>query len=400
MNAKLRRYAVSFLSEPAEPTGVGIYGIELVRAMAPLLAPGERLAILRHADFPAPLPGGAPRIEDMPLRFPAGRSALRRAAEQALLPLAAARRRAALIHALNHVAPLLARAPVVVTLHDTRLFETRGEADLARRLFRRVAYPLSLRRAARLVADSAWTADRVARTFGIDRARIAVIPLGVDVSAARTAPEDRARIRARVGIAGDGPAIVFVGAFLPNKNLPRLLDAFAALAARPEGRGATLVLAGGGRASGSEREAAALGARARALGIEERVRFPGYLDRGDLLGLVALASALAFPSLEEGFGMPVLEAFALGTPVLASDRGALPEVAEGAALAVDPEDPAAIAEGLARLIRDPGLRAELVARGRRRAAEFSWARTAASTLEVYRSLATNCERPARPVEFS
>jgi glycosyltransferase involved in cell wall biosynthesis len=389
----VRRYALSLVSEPLEPTGIGIYGLELARAIPPLLAPEERLIVVRNARFSPPPPDE--RLIDAPLRFPAGRSALRRLAEQTLLPMEAARQGAVLIHTLNHVAPLFGRRPAVLTLHDTRLFESRAQAGLSRRLFRASLYPPSVRRAAGLIAISRATAERCAAIFGIDRARIAIVPHGVRIEDDRgpPGPEERAKIAERLGACG--PLVVFAGAFEPNKNLLRLIDAFAEIAARPEGRRTTLVLAGPGGPEFSR-----IRARIAERGLAERVVFPGYLDRRDLFALLAEAAVLALPSLDEGFGMPVLEAFALGTPVLASARGGLEELAGDAALLIDPENTGAIAAGLARLLSDAALRAELSARGRARAAKFTWERTARATLEVYRAVASGCGAPSRTVEFS
>lgn len=370
----MRRYGLSLISEPLEPTGIGTHGLELAQAIAPLLAADERLVVFRHERFPAP--ASHERVEDAALRFPAGRSAARRAAEQLLLPLEAARRRLTLVHALNHVAPLASPVPVVLTVNDTRLFAGRGRAGLARRLFRGLVYPASLRRAARVIAISEWTAEQCAAAFGLARERFSVIPLGVDHDAfARVTPADRARVAAALGVAG--PFILFAGALEPNKNVLRLVEAFAEVAAR-----AVLVLAGSG---GALREAVL--ERVRARGLEARVRVAAYVPRADFPAILASARVLALPSLEEGFGLPVLEAFAAGTPVLTSNRAALAEIVEGAALVVDPEDPRAIAAGLARLLSDDSLARDLAARGRARAAAYTWEKTAAATLAIYRSLA-------------
>jgi glycosyltransferase involved in cell wall biosynthesis len=179
--------------------------------------------------------------------------------------------------------------------------------------------------------------------------------------------------QARYGIRA--PYILAVGTVQPRKNLARLLEAFAQ-AARA-GDAPQLVIAGkrGWLSEGIER-------RARELGLGERVRFAGYVADADLPALLSGALAFALPSLYEGFGMPVLEAMACGAPVLTSDTSALPEAAGGAALLVDPTDTAAIAAALARLIGEPELRADLRARGLRRAAGATWARCAEETLGV------------------
>lgn len=372
----MRRYGLSLVSEPFDhTTGVVTYSTELVRHLLPLLSTDEKLVVFRHARFPAPAPV-SDRLEERVLRFPgATRSSVRRLAEQSLLPLAATRARLTLLHCVQNFGPVCFAGPQVLTVHDVRLFRGREKAGV-RGLWRQLVYPASVRRAARLLGDSAWAADRAAEAFGIARERIRVVPLAVDhASFGNVTDEDRVKVAEKLEI--KGPALVFAGLFGPNKNLPRVLDAFAALSRRD----VTLVLAGGGGA-----DDALVRERIRALGLGDRVRLPGYLERRELVALVSLARALVFPSLEEGFGLPVLEAFASGTAVLTSNRGALLEVAGDAALTVDPEDTGAIGRGIERLLSDEVLRADLVARGRERARAYTWERCARETLEVYRSL--------------
>lgn len=373
----MRRYLLSLISERTRPTGVGTYALEVARAIGPLLGADERLVVVRHRDFPACDQAG---VDEVALAFPAGRTAWRRAAEQTLLPAVALRARATLLHAFNYALPAAWTGPTVLTLHDDRVLRERATGG---RLDRLIAAGLrrSVRCATRLTANSSHTAARCAASFGVDAARIVIAPPGVDHAAfaAFTAVDDarRAAVRARLGL-GDRPVALFVGEVEPHKNVPRLIDAFAALAARDP---APLLVIAGGR--GADLPAA----QARAAPLGERVRWPGYLPRADLLALVTAASVVALPSLDEGFGMPVLEGFAAGVPVLASTAGALPETAGDAALLVDPTDGAAIAAGLERLLRDDDLRAALVDRGRARAAEFTWSRAATRILDLYRQVA-------------
>lgn len=370
----MRRYLLSLVSERTRPTGVGTYALEVARAIGPLLAADERLVVVRHRDFPACDQAG---VDEVAFAFPAGRTAWRRAAEQTLLPAVALRARATLVHAFNYALPAAWPGRTVLSLMEDRAYRERaagGPLDRTiARGFRRCA-----RRATALSAISAHGARRCTESFGVDAARIVIAPPGVD-HAAFTAVDDarRAAVRARLGL-GDRPVALFVGEVEPHKNVPRLIDAFAALAARDP---APLLVIAGGR--GADLPVA----QARAAPLGERVRWPGYLPRADLLALIAAASVVALPSLDEGFGMPVLEGFAAGVPVLASTAGALPETAGDAALLVDPADAAAIAAGLERLLRDHALRAALVARGRARAAEFTWSRAAARVLDLYRQVA-------------
>jgi glycosyltransferase involved in cell wall biosynthesis len=174
-----------------------------------------------------------------------------------------------------------------------------------------------------------------------------------------------------------------VGNFLPHKNLPRLLRAWAAL---PEVLGGhRLVLAGGALAG-----RAALRALADSLGLGDCVVFPGLVADADLPALYGGAAALVQPSLEEGFGLPALEAMACGTPVVASRRGALPEVVGDAGVLVDPEDERALASALARVLGSAGERRALAGRGLARAASFTAERTAGRVVELLQATA----RPA------
>ena len=226
MQRHLRRYGLSLISERLEPTGVGIYGAELARALGPLLGPEETLVVFKHPG--SPWQDAGPRVEVVPLSFPAGKTVYRRAAEQTLLAAAAWRANLTLLHAINFAAPLAWRGPLVITLHDARILGQDG-AGLGRRLFRDVVFRRSVRRATRLVADSGAAARDSARVFGLDEGAIKVVHLGVDQGGIATiGPDEKEVVRARFGIRG--PAFVFAGEFEPHKNLPRLVEAFDLLA--------------------------------------------------------------------------------------------------------------------------------------------------------------------------
>lgn len=223
--------------------------------------------------------------------------------------------------------------------------------------------------------------DLVAR-YGIAEDRVHAIPHGVDAEAfGAVPPEELARVRARYGIRG--PYVLFVGGLEPRKNLVALVRAFAA--ARVE---ASLVIAGG-RVRWFPAEEARIFAETRRLPepVRSRVIMTGYVSEADKRALIAGAEALAYPSLYEGFGFPVLEAMAAGTPVLTSNVSSLPEVAGEDALLVDPKDEHAIAEGLRRVLEDRDLRERLIGPGRARAAGFTWEVTARRTAEVLHTVA-------------
>jgi glycosyltransferase involved in cell wall biosynthesis len=183
---------------------------------------------------------------------------------------------------------------------------------------------------------------------------------------------------ARYGLGAPGSYLLYVGTVQPRKNLARLIDAFAQVA-RQEAGGAALRLVIAGKRGWLTEE---IERRAAASGVAGQVLFPGFVADADLPALLSGALAFVFPSLYEGFGMPVLEAMACATPVLTSTTSALPEVAGDAALLVDPHDTEAIAEGIARLLSDAALRERLRERGMQRAAQFTWHRCASETLRV------------------
>ena len=203
-----------------------------------------------------------------------------------------------------------------------------------------------------------------------------MVPLGLGSTPHPViAPEHE--LRERLG-AGDRPIVLCVAAMRPHKNLARLVRAVALI---PADRRPLLVLPGYPTAHGQE-----LRRLAGELGVAGDVRFPGWVDASELEGLYAAAACFVFPSLIEGFGLPVLEAMARGVPVACSGRGSLSEVAGNAALLFDPESETAIAAAIERLLSDRADADRLAAAGRERARRFTWATTAAGTLAGYRKV--------------
>jgi glycosyltransferase involved in cell wall biosynthesis len=270
-----------------------------------------------------------------------------------------------------HVLPIRHPHRSVVTIHDLGYEQFPEAHTAAQRRYLRLSTRWSARAATALIVPSAATAADLVRLYAVPRAKIHVVPHGLSP---RFRPEpDPQRIaaaQARYGISG--PYFFSLGTVQPRKNLARLLEAFAQIGGSPQ-----LVIAGkrGWLSEPIER-------RARELGLEDRVRFAGYVADEDAPALLTGALAFLFPSLYEGFGMPLLEAMACGAPVLASGTSSLPEVADGAALLVNPTDTSAIAAAIARLASDGDLRAMLRKRGLARAAAFSWDHCARQTLDV------------------
>ncbi|MDP9069394.1 MAG: glycosyltransferase family 4 protein [Actinomycetota bacterium] len=260
-------------------------------------------------------------------------------------------------------------APVVMTVHDLAfLHDPSHFTPRGLRFFRR-GLDLALREADAIVCPSETT-RRDCERAGFDPGRLRVIPLGVDVAAAT--PEQVEAVRRRHQLAK--PYVLWTGTIEPRKNLPRLLEAFRSLDADVE-----LALAG---PKGWNEDLAALLA-----GLEGRVRPLGFVAHSDLGPLYAGAEVFCFPSLLEGFGFPVIEAMAQGTPVVTSRGTSTEELAGGAGVLIDPRDPASIADGLRSVLEDATLAANLAEAGRERATKYSWGNTAEGLTQVYREVA-------------
>jgi glycosyltransferase involved in cell wall biosynthesis len=293
--------------------------------------------------------------------------------EQLLLPRLGARAGVDLMHSLGSTAPMRGRFARIVTVHDLIYARFPDAHAGIRDRGMRVLVPGGARRADRVIADSQSTREDLVELLGIAPQRIDVVPLGLG-AVSRTQPLTEARTRARFEL-GDRRVVLSLSAKRPHKNLLALIDA---LAQTPSETRPLLVLPG--YPTVHERE---LRARARARAVEDDVRFPAWLSAEEIEGLWALASAFVFPSLYEGFGLPVLEAMARGVPVACSNASSLPEVAGDAALLFDPRDESAIADALTRLLGDRALGEDLRARGLERAREFTWQRSARLTLDSY-----------------
>ncbi|QEC46256.1 glycosyltransferase family 4 protein [Baekduia soli] len=296
---------------------------------------------------------------------------VRTAAQQTVVAGAALRARVDLLHSLGNIAPLAGPRRRVVTIHDL-IYRHHPETTtgvLAAGVAALV--PAVARRATRIVADSQATAADLAELGGVDPGKVDVVPLG---PGAPTGAEPLAEgpLRAALGL-GDLPLVLSVSARRPHKNLARLIEAMALVP------GAALVLPGYPTPFDDE-----LCAVARRAGVADRVHLCGWIDAVQLEGLYAAARCLAFPSLVEGFGLPVLEAMVRGVPVACSGRSALPEVAGDAALLFDPESVDSIAGAVRQLVGDAALRARLMTRGHAQAARFSWQRTARETVAAQR----------------
>jgi len=269
-----------------------------------------------------------------------------------------------------------ARGPQVVTIHDLFALKQGAGDDAHLREVRARRHAEVVAKASRILCVSEATARDVEALLHVPRERLVVTPLGVSPDHRPIDPALAAPTLARLGVRP--PYVLFAGLAQPRKNLEGIARVFAGMAARMDDL--SLVLAGAdgypeGRLQTILKETGAL----------ERVRQLGYVGRDDLPALYAGAACLLFPSRDEGFGLPALEAMACGCPVVASDRGALPEVVGPGGLLFAPDAIDDLEEAASRLIEDPEFRRGQVERGLAQAATFPWSRTARLTLDAYRA---------------
>lgn len=283
------------------------------------------------------------------------------------------------------------RAPAVLTVHDLAFMRDRGdefaqpavsEEERGRLAIRRRAMaemadrlPQSIAAATRIIAVSQATADDLVSLADAPRERIRVIPNGLRNDVARIVDEAAlGLVRRRYGL--EQPHFLYIGALDPNKNLDRLIHGFAGY--RQRGGRSELIAAGR-----SDWYGTVLRELTRSLGIADAVKFTGYVPDSDLSALYSIARCVLMPSPLEGFGLPALEAMACGTPVVAVDAGALPEVVGDCGLLVDPLDADAFTDALLQIDDDAALRERLAVDGPLRAARFSWDAAARQTYRVY-----------------
>ena len=361
-------------------TGVGCYAERLLRHLATASADDQFIVMSnRRVDVTAPMPSNV-HVHD------GARAPLSLAWMQFMVPGILRSVGADVAHFTNGVIPLASRIPAVVTIHDMSLTLFPRYHPLRRVLLHRPLVDQAAARAGAIITHSASAKRDIVRLYGVDPARVHVVHLAAASEFRRV--DDAARLEG-VRRQYDLPArfILYVGTIEPRKNLPRLLSAFSARYRRGDLQH-QLVCVGpyGWRARD-------LGRRQTTPEFGREVRFLGYVPVADLPALYSLSDLFVFPSLYEGFGLPVVEAMACGTAVLVGRNGALTEVGGDAAEVVNPLDEEAIGEAMVTLARDDAKRAELARRGLQRAHEFSWERAARETLDVYQEV-VDTVRPA------
>jgi glycosyltransferase involved in cell wall biosynthesis len=304
---------------------------------------------------------------------PPGNFAVTMMSQWAAMPLLAARRGLDVIHGLANVAPLVApRVATVVTLLDLIWMHHPDALDRRARVGMKMVAPVSARRADRVIAISEAARQDMIKTIDLDPTKIDVTHLGISPEPlAPAVPAGELRDALKLG---PEPVVLCVAQKRTHKNLAALVRAIALARTEPQ-----LVLPGSRTSHQDE-----LSALAGELGVAHRVHFPDWVTDEQLEGLYAMARCFVLPSLQEGFGLPILEAMRRGVPVACSNVSSLPEVAGDAALLFDPASANEIAAAIDRVVEDEGLRADLAERGAQRCSAFTWERTAEATLAVYR----------------
>jgi len=357
--------------------GLGRYAESLAHGLAALIP--DQLALFYNAEQGieplaglAGLPASTVALGYKPWRMLVWAGQLARIGFNRLTP------GATLFHATEHLLLPLRDVPTVLTVHDLIFRHLPQHHKPLNRWYLNLTLPLYCRRATHIIAVSAQTRRDLSAAYRLPAEKITVIHEAADPCFCPQPPETVAAARARYRL--PERYLLFVGTIEPRKNLGRLLQAFERL---HEARLTDALVIVGQRGWLYDDFFAALeNSPAR-----QAVIFPGFVPDADLPAVYAGAQALAFPSLFEGFGLPVLEAMACGTPVVCSNTSSLPEVVGEAALLVDPTDVDALADALTRVLRDDALRRELWQKGWAQVQHFTWQETARRTLAVYHALA-------------
>jgi len=360
--------------------GIGTYVRNLVNELARQDDDAEYVLLCAPGDVEE-LRALGPRFRPQVVR--AGNYSVR---EQFSVPWALARARVNLFHAPHYVVPPLSPTRFVVTIHDCihlrfpQYLPNRAALIYARAMMTRAA-----RGSARVLTVSQASKDDIIEYLGVPAEKVEVIYNALDTRlASEPTPDEVANVRERFLLTA--PYILYTGNIKPHKNVDRLIEAFSLL--RRDGFENVKLLIIGDEISKYPN----LRRLVHRYQLHQHVRFLGFVPDATLAVLYRLAVVFVFPSLYEGFGLPPLEAMAAGAPVITSNVSSLPEVVGDAAILIDPMDASAIAAAMARVLGDPGLRDDLIRRGRERVTAFSWERSVARVRQVYGELA---RMPAR-----
>jgi glycosyltransferase involved in cell wall biosynthesis len=375
------RILIDFTPIPIDRTGVGVYAENLIREIALILHPDDLLFVLVQDDEKV-IPQIVQNVANTRIVAIASRLFRNRAAlmiyEQCILPWILLTKRIDVIHSLHYMHPIVSPAARVVTVHDL----THSLWPQLHTRSRRLLMPLFAKRAVKfaeaVIFDSASTLSDAERLWSTGNNLRRVVPLGVAPEAFSALPEKAIQeTRQRLNI--QQPYILFMGTIEPRKNLIRLINAFEEIGNIHQDY--LLVIAG---KLGWDYESVLKAIASSPL--RERICHLGYVPEADKRALIGGCKVLAYPSLYEGFGLPVLEGMAAGVPVVTSNVSSIPEVAGNAAVMVDPNSVDQIASAINQVLTDPSLAARLGAAGYQRAREFSWGRTAHNTYELYHAV--------------
>lgn len=379
------RIGIDVTAAVSQGAGIGRYTRELLRALALADPENDYRLFFASRDRPYSLPPLGPNFRLINLPF--HDIWLARAWHRARMPLPVEWITGPLdlFHSPDFTLPPVRRGTrTLLTVHD--LSFVRDPASAAPGLLRylNTVVPRSVARADHILADSQATKKDLIDLYHTPDEKITVLYSGVEARFRPvTAPDQLARVRTRYGL-GHEPFILGISTLQPRKNFVRLIQAFETVSYQLSAvsAGALRLVIAGGKGWLFE----AIFAEVERRGLQERVLFPGFVADEDLPALYSAARVLAYPSLYEGFGLPMLEAMACGTPVVASTASCLPEVAGDAALLVSPTDVPALADALSRAANDEAVRADLIAKGLNRSRQFTWEKSARQLLTIYRRL--------------
>lgn len=352
--------------------GIHHYIFQLLQHLEPA-EHGDGLVVLTGAHAPQLT---NPHLQVIKSAWPTERRVVRIAWEQLMWPLAAAQQHFDLLHSLAFVTPVLNTRPTVVTVYDLSFIHVPERFPTLQRTYLTTQARRSCQRASRVVTISESGRQDVHRLFGVPLERIDVVYPGVDERFHVQPDAAAALLRQEKNL--PGRFILHVGTLQPRKNLPFLLDVFAQLHQDPAFADVRLVLAGGKGWFYEE-----IFSRVQALGLTEWVHFPGYVPDEELPQWYAAAACLVFPSAYEGFGMPIIEAMACGTPVIAVNTSSIPEAMGEAGLMVEGDDAAALLNHLRAVLSQPELAYTLREKGLVHAQRFSWAESGRAMGRVY-----------------
>jgi glycosyltransferase involved in cell wall biosynthesis len=372
------RVAINLLTDdPANPSGAHWFWTRIIPEMAKRLTEDEEFHLLVSPKSRPMHEGYGLGVHYITFPWSNERRSLRTLSEHLYAPVRLPRAKIDIFNSL--MAPAFPAAPsLVVHFKTLHAYTTPGSIGLAARTYRRMSYPRTAKLADAIIINSQSLRREVLNHLNVDAAKLHLIPEAVDHELFRPGDPDEAR----QVVAGHGvtrPFVLFVSSLWSYKNCTGLLRAFAA--ARPRLDGRQLALVGAGRDS---EYVAQLHALADELGIAEDVVWVGGVPLAETVHFYRSADVFVYPSFNETFGLPILEAMASACPVVTSNVTAMPETAGGAALLADPHDPESIAEAIVQACGPDGDRLRQL--GPARAAEFNWAVTAERTLEVYREV--------------